>query len=128
MSIPDKKRPWVEGLLGEKGLEDLEARLAGKAKELDELEIQSKDADEELEPVEQEEVEGAEEVVEESVEEESKEEEPPEYVTAEEVAEAVGAYLRPIIEQLGILPAIEEAIAEQGKSIKELQKSAEEQV
>jgi len=123
MSIPDKKRAWVEGLLGEKGLEDLEARLAGKAKELDELEIQSKDADEELEPVEQEEVVGEEEVV-----EESKEEEPPEYVTAEEVAEAVGAYLRPIIEQLGILPAIEEAIAEQGKSIKELQKSAEEQV
>ena len=126
MTIPDNKRSWLEDKLGDSGLDDLEARLAGKAKELDELEIQSKDADEEP----QEEVEEVvEEVVEEAVEESVEEsKEAPEYVTAADVAEAVGAYLKPIIERLGVLDAIVEAQEAQGKEISELQKSTEEQV
>jgi hypothetical protein len=132
MAVPDKKRPFLEDKLGAKGLDDLGARLADKAQELDELEIQSKDADEET--VEQEEVvteeEPVEESAEESAEEESKEadEETPNYVTAEEVVEAVGAYLKPILDQLGKVSALEETVAEQAKELKELRKSAEEKV
>jgi hypothetical protein len=130
MAIPDNKRPFLAAALGEKGIQDLDARLADKAKELEELDIQSKEESLE-EEVEQESVET--EVSEEAEpEEESKEEaaveDTPNYVTAEEVAEAFGAYLKPIIDRLEGLAAVEEAIAEQGKALKELQRDDEEKV
>jgi len=135
MVIPDDKRSFLGDKLGAKGLEGLEARLAGKAKELEELDVEFKGADEESQEVAEQEVEevepeGAEEEAVEESQEESKEaeEETPNYVTAEEVVEAVGAYLKPIIDRLGALTSIEEALVEQGKEIKALQKSTEEKV
>jgi len=130
MAIPENKRAFLADAMGEKGLESLEEKLADKAKELDELEIQSKEEtlEEESEEEAAEEAEPVEEPVEEESKEEAPEEETPEYVTASDVAAAVGAYLKPLIERLDKLDAIESAVAEQGKSIKELQKGTEEKV
>jgi len=130
MAIPENKRSFLADAMGEKGLQDLEARLADKAKELDELEIQSK---EESQESEQEEMEEAVEVEEEEeAEEESKEETPaediPNYVTAEEVAQAFGAYLKPVLERLDQLTALQTIVEEQGKELKALQKSDEEKL
>jgi hypothetical protein len=116
MAIPENKRPFLEKHLGEGGIAALEAQLAGKAKELEEQGIEFK---EEAAAVEEDVVE--EPAVEEPVEEEEPkeaavEESAPEYVTATEVAEAVGAYLKPLIEQI---QAIVGAVEEQGKSLKE---------
>lgn len=123
MAIPDNKRTFLADAMGEKGLQDLEEKLAAKAKELEELEIQSKEED-----VQEEEVEEM--VTEEA---EPKEETPPEepapnYVTAEEVAEAVGAYLKPVFEQIQALSGLGEAVEELGKEIKALKKDDEEKV
>jgi len=123
MAIPDNKRTFLADAMGEKGLQDLEEKLAAKAKELEELEIQSKEED-----VQEEEVEEM--VAEEA---EPKEETPPEepapnYVTAEEVAEAVGAYLKPVFEQIQALSGLGEAVEELGKEIKALKKDDEEKV
>lgn len=130
MAIPENKRAFfAEALGGEEGLKNFEAILADKAKELEELEIQSKEESPE-EEVEQEsvELEGAEEAEEESPKEQSKEEESPKYVTADEMTEVFGAYIKPILDRLEGLTTIEEAIEEQGKSIKALEQSTEEQV
>ena len=128
MSVPDYKRPWMEEHLGADGLKELDSFLAAKAKELDELNIQSKDAAEDVEEsqeVAQESVEeeGDEEEVAEPKEAEQPAEESPAYVTADEVAEAVGAYLKPIMEKL---EALGQAAEEQAKSIKELKQGSEE--
>lgn len=124
MAIPDNKRTFLADAMGEKGLQDLEEKLADKAKELDDLEIQSKEED-----AQEEEVECAEN---EECEEESKEETPveptPNYVTAEEVAEAVGRYLKPVLEQLQAMPALAEAVDELGKEVKALKRDDEEKV
>jgi hypothetical protein len=133
MAIPEHKRPSVEKWLGADRMKALEDFLSDKAKELDELDIQSKDTDAH-EDVEEEAQAVAQEVEEEGVEEEpeAKEEAPteetPQYVTASDVAEAVGAYLKPIMDKLESLTAIEAAVEEQGKEIKALKKSTEEQV
>ena len=124
MAIPENKRPFfAEALGGEEGLKVFEAVLADKAKELEELEIESKGKSQEEESVEPE---GAEEEVAEP--KEAPAEETPKYVTEDEVAEAVGLSLQPVLARLESLTAIEEAIEEQGKSLKELEKSTEEQV
>jgi len=120
MAIPENKRPFLSDALGEKGLEDLEAKLADKAKELEELEIESKEeAPEEEECAEES---GCEESEEESKEEATPE---PQYVTVDEVAEAVGAYLKPLVEQIASLSNM---VEEQEKELKALRQSDEEKM
>jgi len=130
MAIPDEKRSELKGMLGADGLERFEAELADKAKELEELEIQSKSESPEEEAVpEVEEVETEE--PESEPKEESKEQEPV-YVTAEEVAEAVGAALKPMFEEQRALVLLVESqgetIAEQDKAIKEMLRDDEERL
>jgi hypothetical protein len=128
MAIPEEKRSKLGGMLGgAEGLERFEADLAGKAKELEELEIESKDSDEEAateEDVETEEVEPE--------DKEATPDETPNYVTAEQVAEAVGAALKPMFEEQRALVLLVESqgetIAEQDKAIKEMQKDDEERL
>jgi hypothetical protein len=129
MAIPDEKRPELEGMLGgADGLRAFEDGLAAKAKELDEMEIQSKE-DSEQEAAEQD-VEEAEQV--ETEEEPTKEEAPaegtPNYVTAEEVADAVGAYLKPLASLVERFEALEQTIEEQAKELKELRKDGDERL
>ena len=129
MAVPEYKRAWMEEHLGADGLKELDGFLADKAKELDEMNIQSKDATEDVEDVQ----EAAQETVEEEGDEEEvaepkeaeapAEEDAPAYVTADEVAEAVGAYLKPIMDELS---ALRQTAEEQAKSIKELKQGSEE--
>jgi hypothetical protein len=130
MAIPENKKPFLKDKMGEEGLATLEAHLEDKAKELEDMEIESKEEEEleaeveqeaapEQEPEEIGDEEGAE------PKEETVEEDPPEYVTGPEVAEAVGAYLKPLMEQLS---ALTEAVESQGKELKALQKSEEEKI
>lgn len=127
MAIPESKRSFLEDALGgEQGLKDLEARLADKAKELEEQEVEFKEeAEEETVEVEQEVAEAAPVEELEPEGEEDKEIETPEYVTATEVAEAVGAYLGPLVEQVAQLATVIEA---QDKELKELRKGDEEKI
>jgi hypothetical protein len=133
MAIPDEKRPELENMLGADGLAQFEAVLADKAKELDELEIESKEEDT---PEEEEAAQEAEQVetVESEDAEPTKEEAPeaPNYVTAEQVAEAVGMALKPIADEIAaIVPLLEstaETVAEQDKALKQLQKGDEDKL
>lgn len=124
MAIPDEKRAFLADAMGEKGLQELEGKLADKAKELEDLEIQSKE-----EP-EQEDVEDVE--VEEAEPKEAEVEPTPNYVTREEMVEALAALFRPIEEQLQAVvlnvESVGEVQAEQGKAIKALQKEDEEKL
>ena len=131
MAIPEHKRPSVEKWLGADRMKALEDFLADKSKELDELNIQSKDTTEEVEEPQEAaqetvEEEGAEEEVAEPKEAEAPVEETPAYVTADEVAEAVGTILKPFMEKLEALSGLPEVVEEQAKSLKELQKGSEE--
>lgn len=134
MAIPDNKRAFLaDAYGGEEGVQALEAKLADKAKELEEMDIESKEESleeaeqEQVEPVETEEVEESE-PKEESEDKEEAAPETPNYVTADEVAEAVGAYLKPLADLVERFEAMETAIEEQAKEIKALQKDDEEKL
>jgi hypothetical protein len=134
MAIPENKRGFLaDAYGGEEGVKALEAKLADKAKELEGMNIESKeesleDAEQEqVEPVETEEVEESE-PKEESEDKEEAAPETPNYVTADEVAEAVGAYLKPLANLVERFEALETAIEEQAKEIKALQKDDEEKL
>lgn len=113
--LPDRKRPFLKDIMGEEGVEALEKMLADKAEELKEQGIEFK---EEV----QEEVQGEPQA--EPVEEAK--EEAPEYPTRQEVAEAVGAYLKPLFEQVQTLVeavgAFDKELKEQREVLDELQK------
>jgi hypothetical protein len=128
MAIPENKKPMLEGALGKDGLKELEERLAAKAKELDEegVEYKEESPTEDVETVQEAAEEPAAEAVEDEEEAEPKEvaeeepaEEPPQYVTADEVADAIGRYLKPMLDEM---TASRQAIEEQGKELAELSK------
>jgi hypothetical protein len=120
MAIPENKRPFLTGALGEKGLEDLEAKLADKAKELEELEIESKEeAPEEVECAEES---GCEESEEEAKEESAPE---PQYVTVDEMIQIFDGYVKPLVEQIA---SLNHTVAEQDKELKALRQSDEEKM
>ncbi|KPL21164.1 MAG: hypothetical protein AMJ93_10280, partial [Anaerolineae bacterium SM23_84] len=118
------------------GLEDLERKLVGKAKELEELGIEFKEEALEEEVEQEPEVEPEVDDVEaEEVESEDKKaapEETPNYVTAEQVAEAVGAILKPLFEEQRALvlfaESLGETVSEQAEEIKALKKEQETQL
>lgn len=124
MALPETKRPFLEDVMGEEGVADLERQLSEAAKELDEK-VESKEET------------PAGEVVEEVVEEEAppvKEEAPeptpepmpePISITVEDVAQAVGAHLKPLMEQVATLA---ERVQGLEKELTNLQKSDEAKV
>ena len=136
MAIPANKRPFLEKHMGANGLEDLERKLAGKAKELEELGIEFKEEALEEEVEQEPEVEPEVDDVEaEEVESEDKKaapEETPNYVTAEQVVEAVGAILKPLFEEQRALvlfaESLGETVSEQAEEIKALKKEQEAQL
>jgi len=125
MAIPESKRPWLEEKLGADGLKELEATLEDKAKELEDLDIESKEeaAEESYQEPEQEEVEDAGDA------EPKEAEAAPEYVTAEQVAEAVGMAIKPLAEAIAALrpnvEALSQQVSEQSEEIKALKKDEE---
>lgn len=125
MAVPENKKPWLEGALGQDGLKELEERLEAKAKELEQEGIEYKE-EAPVEEVQEAAEEPAAEAVEDEEEAEPKEvaeeepaEEPPQYVTADEVADAIGRYLKPMLDEMS---ASRQAIEEQGKELAELGK------
>jgi hypothetical protein len=114
MALPDEKRRFlIEAGLGEEAVAELERQLEDKAKTLESEGVEFKEAE-----TEQAEAKPEPEVQAESVP-------APDYATRDEVAEAVGLHLKPLIEQVQALSSQIEAM---GKELKELKKSEDERL
>jgi len=121
MAIPDKKRPFLTEVMGEKAVEDLEHQLEGKAKELEAEGIEFKEAQVD-EP----------ETVKEEVVEAAPVEEVPQYVTHDELTEVFSGHIKPLVDAVaGLLAQVEslgKELKEQAEVVKGLQASDEEKI
>jgi len=122
MALPEKKRPFLEEVMGTGEVADLERQLEDKAKELEDQDIEFK---EETPAAEQEKE--TEEAQDEPKESEVVEE--PQFVTHDDLADVFGGHVKPLVEQIGILLAqvqeLGKELKEQRELVGELQKSDE---
>lgn len=120
MTMPEEKRKFVEELMGAEKAAELEEALDGKAKEAEDLEFKEEAEEKEEEAP----------VAESEPDAESEAE--PVYVTEEEVAEAVGQTVGPLIEQVAALAESVQGIASQFKEVTDamgqLQKDDEQKI
>jgi hypothetical protein len=115
MAIPEKKRPFLEEVMGEEAVEDLERQLEGKAKELEDQGVEYKESEEVKEDV-------AEEPVVET----------PQFVTHDDLVQIFGGYVNPLVEAVQAMTERVEALGkelkEQAEAIKGLQADDEEKL
>jgi len=125
MAVPENKRPFLEQVMGEEGVANLERQLEETEKELA-GKVESKEAeDTEAEELQEQETEEAQETQEPEEDKEAPVAEEPVYVTASEVAEAVGAFLKPLVDDVAALKA---ELAGMTKELKSLQREDEQKV
>jgi hypothetical protein len=108
MALPEKKRGFLEDVMGKEAVADLEEQLEGAAKELEDQDIEFKEETEEQAP-EEEPKEAEEEVVTEPE---------PNYVTYEDLEQVFAGYVKPLNDAVHGLREVVEAL---GKEIKEQQ-------
>jgi hypothetical protein len=112
MALPEDKKTWLEGILGADDMKRLEETIDAKAKEAEGLEYKDgAESETEVEQAAEPEPEPQPEAV----------EEPPDYVTRDEVAEA-------LTEITGRIGALAEQMGEFGKALKELKESEDERI
>ena len=125
MSIPEAKKEFLEKVMGESAVQELDQHLSDKAKEAEGLEFKEEDEDEteaesEVEPESQEKDDAGDD---------------PKYVTEDQVADAVGAVVASINERIGgiaeqlagLLP-VSEAVDELKEVLAGLQMTDEEKI
>ena len=110
MELSKEKREWLEGKLTPEDMAELDAAIDAKAKEAEGMEY--KDGEEGTEQVDP---------VQEPDPEPEEEQETPDYVTRDEIAEA-------LTEVTAQMSAITESVAEFGKSLTELKESEDERI
>jgi len=123
MSIPEAKKEFLEKVMGESAVQDLDQYLSDKSKEAEGMEFKEEEDTTEAvsdEPAEEE-------------SEEVEEKEDPVYVTEDQVADAVGAVVAAINERMGAfeeqlsgLQNLDEAVTELKEALGGLQKTDEE--
>ena len=133
MGLPDDKREWLKGKIGEDEVEALEAALADKAKKAEGMEYKASETEEAETPEAQDDkdtveaagVEGEPLGEPEEPEEQGDPEPEPQYATVEAVGQAVGEVVG---ELKGQIEALATQMGELAGTVKELQKSEDERI